>query len=90
MSRTTPRRRLFGAVAATVMVFGAITAAAPAVSANAAAPATPATPAINTHPSYNGLSLTPPMGFNDWAGFECDSAMNETLFTKTADEIVSS
>jgi len=89
MSRTTPRRRLFGAVAAAVMVFGAITAAAPAVSANTGAPSTSAAPAINTHPSYNGLSLTPPMGFNDWAGFECNSSMNETLFTKTADQIVS-
>ncbi|NUP53234.1 MAG: hypothetical protein HOW97_38825 [Catenulispora sp.] len=29
------------------------------------------------------------MGFNDWAGFECNSQMNETLFTKTADQIVS-
>ena len=83
MSRTTPRRRLSGAVAAAAMVFGAVTAAAPAASAGTA------TPPVNTHPSYNGLALTPPMGFNDWAGFECDSAMNETLFTKTADEIVS-
>ncbi|WP_194910473.1 NEW3 domain-containing protein [Catenulispora rubra] len=91
MSRTTPRRRLFGAVAATVMVFGALTAAAPTVSAATGATSTVPTTAplpINTHPSYNGLALTPPMGFNDWAGFECNSAMNETLFTKTADQIV--
>src|SRR5690349_16629001 len=40
--------------------------------------------------SYNGLALTPPMGFNDWAGFGCNSQMNESLFTKTADALVNS
>lgn len=30
---------------------------------------------------------TPPMGFNNWARFECD--LNETLFTETADAMVS-
>ncbi|KAJ5159751.1 uncharacterized protein N7482_006755 [Penicillium canariense] len=29
-----------------------------------------------------GLLATPPMGFNNWARFECD--LNETLFTETA------
>jgi alpha-galactosidase len=31
---------------------------------------------------------TPPMGFNNWARFECD--LNETLFTQTADAMASS
>lgn len=30
---------------------------------------------------------TPPMGFNNWARFECD--LNQTLFTRTADAMVS-
>ncbi|HEV3358932.1 MAG TPA: NEW3 domain-containing protein [Pseudonocardiaceae bacterium] len=35
---------------------------------------------------YNGLAKTPPMGFNDWAGFGCD--INQQLFTNTADQLV--
>ncbi|GAA1983955.1 NPCBM/NEW2 domain-containing protein [Catenulispora subtropica] len=62
--------------------------AASTASASTSASAS-ATPTVNTAPSYNGLALTPPMGFNDWAGFECNSQMNETLFTKTADQMVS-
>src|SRR5262249_27588647 len=38
--------------------------------------------------SYNRLALTPPMGFNNWAGFECNSQFGEQLFVKTADAIV--
>ena len=37
--------------------------------------------------SYNGLALTPPMGFNNWAHYECK--LNEKLFTDTADALVS-
>ena len=33
------------------------------------------------------LMPTPPMGFNNWARFECD--LNQTLFTETADAMVS-
>lgn len=33
------------------------------------------------------ISPTPPMGFNNWARFEC--ALNESLFTATADAMVS-
>ncbi|KAF2163875.1 carbohydrate-binding module family 13 protein [Zasmidium cellare ATCC 36951] len=33
------------------------------------------------------LLPTPPMGFNNWARFECD--LNQTLFTETADAMVS-
>lgn len=38
--------------------------------------------------SYNGLALTPPMGFNDWYAFNCN--INERLIEQTADAIVSS
>lgn len=34
------------------------------------------------------LMPTPPMGFNNWARFECD--LNQTLFTTTADAMVKS
>jgi alpha-galactosidase len=33
------------------------------------------------------LMATPPMGFNNWARFEC--ALNQSLFTETADAMVS-
>jgi alpha-galactosidase len=39
------------------------------------------------YPSENGLALTPPMGFNDWANFECD--INQQLFVNTANALVS-
>jgi alpha-galactosidase len=34
-----------------------------------------------------GMSPTPPMGFNDWARFQC--VINETIFTRTADAMLS-
>jgi alpha-galactosidase len=71
-------RRRIGLFAAAILAMGAAAAVAPAADAAAA---------VNTAPSYNGLALTPPMGFNDWAGFECNNQMNEGLFTKTADAI---
>lgn len=37
--------------------------------------------------SYNGLALTPPMGFNNWAHYECK--LDEQLFVNTADALVS-
>lgn len=37
--------------------------------------------------SYNGLALTPPMGFNNWAHYECK--LNERLFVDTANALVS-
>ena len=88
-------RRLTAAVATALALAAAYaspaSSAAAAASAESAASTTAAAtkPHVNTAPSYNGLALAPPMGFNDWAGFECDSSMNETLFTKTADAIVS-
>ena len=36
----------------------------------------------STSPSYNGLALTPPMGFNDWNAFGCN--VSEALIEKTA------
>jgi len=36
--------------------------------------------------SYNGLAFTPPMGFNNWAHYECK--LNEQLFVDTADALV--
>lgn len=36
---------------------------------------------------YPNVQSTPPMGFNNWARFEC--ALNQTLFTETADAMAS-
>lgn len=44
------------------------------------------TQAAPTRHSYNGLALTPPMGFNDWAHYEC--RINEKLFVDTANALV--
>jgi alpha-galactosidase len=76
------RRTVWSAAftAATLTVTALITTAPPASAGTQ--------PEVNTAPSYNGLALTPPMGFNDWAGFGCNSQMNESLFTKTADAMV--
>lgn len=35
--------------------------------------------------SYNGLALTPPMGWNNWNAFECK--INEELLLSTAQKI---
>lgn len=46
-------------------------------------------PLLSVHASFEDPKLlpTPPMGFNNWARFECD--LNETLFTETAQSMVS-
>lgn len=46
-------------------------------------------PLLSAHASIEDSKLlpTPPMGFNNWARFECD--LNETLFTETAQSMVS-
>lgn len=72
-------RRPLVALAAFIVAATGVTAVAP--TAGAGRP--PATPG-----SYNGLALTPPMGFNDWAGFECGSRFGEKLFLDTADAFV--
>jgi alpha-galactosidase len=75
-------------------------AAAPSASASAsAAAAAPAgrhgpvpppgdtwLPKPASYPSENGLALTPPMGFNDWAYYGCD--ISQKLFTSTANDLV--
>jgi alpha-galactosidase len=38
------------------------------------------------YPSENGLALSPPMGFNDWANYGCD--INQQLFVNTANALV--
>ncbi len=74
-------RRSLAALAAFALFAGAL-AAAPAGARPVPSTAAP-------QDSYNGLALTPPMGFNNWAGFECNSEFGEQLFVKTADAIVS-
>lgn len=46
-------------------------------------------PVLSVHASVEDTKIlpTPPMGFNNWARFECD--LNETLFTDTAQSMVS-
>ena len=43
-------------------------------------------PATAVAQSYNGLALTPPMGFNDWNAFACN--VSEDLIKQTADAMV--
>ncbi|KAG0224805.1 hypothetical protein BGW41_004950 [Actinomortierella wolfii] len=38
---------------------------------------------VPDNPAFRNLSLTPPMGFNNWARYECN--LNQTLFTDAAD-----
>jgi alpha-galactosidase len=73
-----PRFRI--ALSAVVLLAGAVIA--PALVAPPAGAQTP------SQGSYNGLALTPPMGFNNWAGFECNSRFGEKLFLDTADALV--
>lgn len=40
----------------------------------------------NTDPSYNGLALTPPMGWNDWSYYQCN--IDEKLILKQAKALV--
>jgi alpha-galactosidase len=69
-----------------------VTAASPPVAAQAGRPGSVPPPADTwlpkpaSYPSENGLSLTPPMGFNDWAYYGCD--ISQKLFVDTADELV--
>ncbi|MBY8883472.1 glycoside hydrolase family 27 protein [Streptomyces sp. PTM05] len=83
------RKRLAHAITTTLAVGGlALTAALPAQ----AAPATPAAhtappKAGNTSPAYNGLALTPPMGWNDWSYYQCN--ISEQLILDQAKALVS-
>ncbi len=50
--------------------------------------ATAATPvAGNTAPAWNGLALTPPMGYNNWSYFQCH--INEQVILSQAKALVS-
>ncbi|MDT4981994.1 MAG: alpha-galactosidase [Pseudonocardiales bacterium] len=60
------------AATATAAIGTASSAAAIGTASAAAAPA----------PSYNGLALTPPMGFNDWNAFGCN--VSQDLVEQTA------
>jgi alpha-galactosidase len=81
MRRSARRTWLAGLAAGALALFTSLTAA-PAPASAATAPLPPGQP----QPSYNGLALTPPMGFNDWANYQCD--INQQLFTSTADALV--
>jgi hypothetical protein len=43
-------------------------------------------PGPASYPPENGLALSPPMGFNDWAHYGCD--INQQLFVNTANALV--
>ncbi len=73
--------RLLVAFIALATIAGAVTTVAPGAAADAPDSST-------AQGSYNGLALTPPMGFNNWAGFECSSRFGEKLFLDTADALV--
>src|SRR5882757_6735705 len=75
--------RFLAAVLTLVVSGSAVVGGTGATATATAAPAPTSSPG-----SYNGLALTPPMGFNNWAGFECNSQFGEALFVKTADAIV--
>ncbi len=68
-------RKSLAALSAGLLVLGA----APAMALVTAAPATA---------ESNGLAATPPMGFNDWNAFGCNTS--EELIEQTADTFVSS
>ena len=56
--------------------------------ATAGANAAPARPQPgNPAPSYNGLALTPPMGWNDWSYYQCN--IDENLIVSQARALVS-
>jgi alpha-galactosidase len=58
-----------------------------AVVAAGAATATAGPKPGNPAPSYNGLALTPPMGWNDWSYYQCD--IDENLIVSQAEALVS-
>ena len=70
------------AVSAAALATVAVSAASPAGAAPLAHPK-PGNPA----PSYNGLALTPPMGWNDWSYYQC--TIDENLIVDQAKALVS-
>lgn len=81
------KQRRSGLRAALTAGIAIATLVIPTAQAASAAPAAPLKHGATNDPTGQ-LTRTPPMGFNDWAGFECNSQMNEKLFTDTADQIV--
>ncbi len=78
-------RRLGTALAAAILGAAALATTQPV----SAAPTPHQQPVRPAATNGSNLALTPPMGFNDWAGFECNDQMNQQLFVDTADRIVS-
>ncbi len=70
------------AVSAAALATVAVSAASPAGAAPLAHPK-PGNPA----PSYNGLALAPPMGWNDWSYYQC--TIDENLIVDQAKALVS-
>ena len=93
--RTAPRVLLAGVTAVAALVAPSIATANAATphhsdnvqpramaGARSAAKAKPGNPA----PSYNGLALTPPMGWNDWSYYQCN--IDENLILQQAKALV--
>lgn len=76
---------LLGSVGATLLL-----AAFAQVSPASASSATTSSVQVNSQasPSYNGLALTPPMGFNSWYQYRC--GISESIVLATARALVSS
>jgi alpha galactosidase A-like protein/alpha galactosidase C-like protein len=68
-------RRRLATVSAGIFLLGATTAVALTASTAARGAETPGS-------SYNGLAMTPPMGFNDWNAFGCN--VSASLIEQTA------
>ncbi len=88
MPRYRRAARLFASLAGVALTAGMIATAAPSAAATVAKPAAAARPAVNKAPSYNGLALTPPMGWNDWSYYQCN--IDENLILTQARALVSS
>ena len=85
---TNPRRRLrvpavliatLGTVAALMAVVAPASSAAPVPGSPPAPVAQAARTARSASPSYNGLALTPPMGWNDWYQYRCSVTEDDVL-----------
>jgi len=75
----------------TALVTAVLTSLASAPASSAAARSAPARAAGASQvggPSYNGLALTPPMGWDDWFQYRC--GIDETIVLATARSLVSS
>lgn len=73
------------ALASAAVVIAGLLAAPSAAMATTASSSSAATGAAST--SYNGLALTPPMGWNDWSYYQCN--INEQLILDQGAALVS-